>query len=114
MKVEVSQGRLAMLDASINKMLMTPSREMIALKGYGMVEQQVRIGWFRRRTVTKTYITGVTIIGYNSDGRFMGVLTKTCCYKYLTYVNLYQLRGNWIDFVEELRAFGFKLERTES
>jgi len=103
-----------MLDASINKMLMTPSREMIALKGYGMIQQKVRVGWFKRRTVTKTYITGVTIIGYNRDGRFMGVLTKSSCRKYLTYVNLYQLRGNWIDLTEELRAFGFKLEHIES
>jgi hypothetical protein len=54
------------------------------------------------------YLTGVNVHAWHSTGKFLGDLTDDSA-EWLLRRDLYRIRQNWIDFCDQLKAFGFKI-----
>jgi len=118
MKYKISRETEVMLQTLKGKMLMASSSNntgIYCITDYKITEERkVKERLFREdETVTVKYLTGITMNAFHHEGKFLAVLTEDCVERYLTFFNLYYFRQAWVDFQEELRAFGFKIIEIE-
>jgi hypothetical protein len=58
--------------------------------------------------VKQLYLTSVNVHGYHSTGKFIGSLSDESA-EWILRRDLYHVRQNWVDFNDQLKAFGFKV-----
>jgi hypothetical protein len=63
----------------------------------------------KKKLVKNIYLTELSIIGYNTKGRFLGTLSDEAAFRLVYIYDLYYFRDNWLEFKEELKAFGLEL-----
>ncbi len=119
MKYKLRQDQVTMLEQLKGKMLMTSSSSntgIYCIVDYKITEQrEVKERLFREDvTVTVPYLTEIKMNAFHHEGKFMATLTDDCVERYLNFFNLYYFRQAWIDFQEQLRAFGFKIVEIEN
>ncbi len=114
MKYKLRDDQVTMLDQLKGKMLMASSSSHIGIYciiDYKITEEhEIKERLFREdKQVTVKYLTGMKMNAFHHEGKFLATLTDDCVERYLTFFNLYYFRQCWIDFQEQLRAFGFKI-----
>lgn len=67
--------------------------------------------WHPKEKTTLVLIS-IKILAYNSDGKFIGYLTKESAERMVSIYNLYYFREVWVKFNEQLQAFGLKVRKT--
>jgi hypothetical protein len=113
MKKELDSTLLTTLEQLKDKMLLRKdSSHLLRITGFTVVKsEESRI--FSKKMVTKSYLTDVRIESFHPDGRFLGILTDDSAHKYVEYYNLYALRQNWVDFLQQLEAFGLEVVKKD-
>jgi hypothetical protein len=109
MKIQVGQKEINELKNYLNAILLLEST-LIVIKDYKIEEVTIK-RWLHKPKLVK-YLTNITINCYNSKFHWIGVFDQDVSFRILTYNNLNQLRQNWLDFKEGLKAFGFTIIKT--
>jgi hypothetical protein len=117
MNLEISQSTATQLSVLKGKMLM---RDNVL---YNIMEYKIEEvtetpekTWLNRnpKPKTKLILKGMKVLGYNSDGRFLGTYSEDTCKRLLMFFDLYYFRNTWIIFNEQLQAFGFEIKEIET
>ena len=114
MKKKIDRNTLDMLGVLKRSMLMTSKGILFVVdyfKHETIEEEEKSFFGLKKKVVKNIYLTDLTIIGYNTEGKFMGTLSDEQAWSLIYFYNLYTCRQNWVDFEEELKAFGFELTK---
>lgn len=116
MNIEISQSTKTQLGILKDKMLM---RDGVLYKITDFEIETVTVTpektFFNRNPKPKTQLIlkSIRILGYNSEGRFLGTFDEGACRRLVTWFDLYYFRNNWINFNEQLQAFGLEVKKIE-
>ena len=117
MNLEISQSTATELSVLKGKFLLR-NDTLYKIKDYKIEEvtETPEKSWLNKKPQPKTrlILKEIEILGYNSDGRFLGTFTKDTCRHLLVMYDLYYFRNNWITFMESLKAFGYELKEIET
>ena len=112
LNIELSQSAVSQLSVLKGKFLM---RDNVLYKITDYKIEEVittpKKSWYNKnpKPETKKILKNVRILGYNSEGRFLGTFDENGCRRLLNFFELYYLRNNWITLLEGLHAFGFEI-----
>lgn len=116
MKKKIDKNTLDMLGVVKRSMLMTSKGTLFAISDFKhktIEEEEKSFFGLKKKVVKNIYLTSITIVGYNNAGKFLGVLSEEAAWRLVYFYNLYVCRQIWLDFKEELKAFGIELIKTE-
>lgn len=113
MNLEISTRTKTQLGILKGKMLMRDS-QLYNISDYKIEEvtETPEKTWLNKnpKPETKLILKEISVLGYNSDGRFLGTFDESTCRRLITYFDLYYFRNTWIAFNEQLRAFGLEVK----
>lgn len=116
MKIKIKETDVLMLNNLKGKMLLKPdTNRLYTVMNFKTelvtetVMEKPNI-WKKAVPVEKAqlYLTAADINAWHSQGKFLGTLGDDSAEWFLRR-DLYYLRQNWIDFCDQLKAFGFKV-----
>jgi hypothetical protein len=111
MRELISQKTLTMLNVLKNKLLMYDDK-LFVVKNFTTEKVTVtpkNTIFSSSKPKEKIYLTSIKIVGYNKDGKFIGISDDDWSISFITIYNLYRFRETWENFKEQLKAFGFKI-----
>ena len=119
MKIKIKETDVLMLNQLKGKMLLkvdtAHSHRLYTIMRYKTEEITETVMekpsiWKKAVPVQKTqlYLTGADVNAWHSQGKFLGTLSDESA-EWLLRRDLYDLRQNWIDFCDQLKAFGLKV-----
>ena len=65
----------------------------------------------KRPNKVKLILTSITIRAYHGDGKFLGFMHADACERILIFFDLYSLHKVWLNFEEQLNAFGLEVKK---
>lgn len=107
MKYEIEDNLITMLGVLKNYMLLSSLGQIFVVKDFA-VENGIRKGLFGGKYEVK-YLTKLKIYTYNNQGKFLGVMRDDGCEGMLRHYDFYMMRQQFVDFMEQLKAFGFEI-----
>lgn len=107
MKTETNDYRITMLGVVKDKLLLSSLGQIFVVNDF-TVEYGIKTGLFGRKHKTD-YITSMKIYTYNDQGKFLGTLGDDACESMLRLYDFYVMRQQFVDFIEQLKAFGFEV-----
>lgn len=114
MKINVSTQDELMIKQVLKKMLMKSDGRLFIIDEVSFEDLDVTktTGFLKKTstTIKKRFITGAKIYSYHTEGKFLGTLTDDSAEQFLRYYNFYELRKQYEDFKEMLKAFGFEIQ----
>jgi len=127
MKIKVTPQILNMLKMNLNKILLIRHDKNVAqlyvvteVESIEEDEEEINVsgGFFRKRKtetvkVSNLYVTHMTMETMHPTGKYLGTLTDEACEHFVTWLDLYRLRKNWLYMVEQIKHMGFELKRIE-
>jgi hypothetical protein len=120
MKIKIKEVDVLMLKTLQGKMLLkidtAHSHRLYVIMNFKISEESetvVHKKGFWKKTTTETiekqlYLTAADVNAWHSQGKFLGTLSDESA-EWLLRRDLYDLRQNWIDFCDQLKAFGLKV-----
>lgn len=107
MKLEISENTLSTINIQLKNILMGQNR-LLYIESFKTITEDVKVEpfWGKSRIVKKTYLTEIKIVGYNPNGDFIGYYSDETCEQIIGYYDLHKMRKNWIEFRNQLKAFG--------
>ena len=73
--------------------------------------EEVKKHWFKPDEIVKVkYLTKLELTGYQQKGKYLGTVSDEVIEGSFVYKDLDELRQNWLDFKEQLKAFGATVE----
>lgn len=107
MKYEIDDNKITMLGVVKDKLLLSSLSQIFVVKDF-KVEEATETGIFGRKHNVK-YITNIKIFTYNNQGKFLGVMRDDGCEAMLAHYDFYVMRQHFVDFMEQLKVFGFEI-----
>ena len=70
---------------------------------------------FNRHPKAKTalVLTSLNIRAYHGEAKFLGYMKEDACKHFLSWFNLFGFRNIWLQFNEQLQAFGLEIKEIE-
>jgi hypothetical protein len=112
MKIETYDNQITMLDSVKGKLLLSSLGQIFCVKDF-TIEHAIEVGIFGGKKHVK-YITDLKIYTYHPQGKFLGVVREDACESMLHRYDFYIMRDQWIEFKEQLKAFGFEIQKIET
>jgi hypothetical protein len=114
MKIEVDDKKILALK-KIHNCLFLFGSHLYVIKEYKIVEEKRLVKhWFSEPTeVIDKYVTDMVVMGYSVEDRFLTQLTEDGCTYLLQFCNLYEMRRRWMDMHEQIKAFGFEINKVK-
>jgi hypothetical protein len=107
MRIETDNHQITMLNVLKDKLLLSSLGQIFVIKDF-TIENFIEDRLFGRKKTVK-YITDFKIEIYNDYAKFLGLLSGNSCESVLHRYDLYMMRQQWINFMEQLKAFGFQI-----
>lgn len=114
MKIKITDEYHNDLNAHLNDMLLIKSISFLCAIDEFKVEEveEVKKHWFKPdETVKVKYLTSLNLLGYSKEKKYLGTVCDEVIENSFVYKDLDKLRQNWIDFKEQLKAFGAVVEK---
>lgn len=114
MKIKITNEYHEDLKRHLNDMLLIKSISFLCCIDEFNVDEveEVKKHWFKPdETVKVKYLTNLVVLGYNIDKKFLGSVSEETIEHSFVYKDLTKLRQNWLDFKEQLKAFGAVVEK---
>lgn len=117
MKLKITETDLLTLNRLKGKMLMLPdNNRLYCIMNFKIEEESETIvqkkGFWKKTSTTtvkkQLYMTAVDINAWHPQGKFLGTLSHDSA-QWILRRDLYYIRQNWINFCEQLEAFGLKI-----
>ena len=117
MKLKITEADVLTLNNLRGKMLLAPDSHrlytIMNLKTEEASETITKKRGFWKKTTTTTvekqlYLTAADVNAWHSTGKFLGTLSDDSAQRLLRR-DLYYLRQKWVDFCDQLKAFGLKV-----
>ena len=119
MKIKVKEQDILTLENLKGKMLMMGDcnklYKIVDFKTVELEETVVTKKLFKAKTtdvVKQKYIVSLEIHAWHSTGKFLGTMADDSA-EWLIRRDLYRIRQNWMDFCDQLRAFGYEIKKIE-
>ena len=117
MNLEISDGTATQLSVLKGKFLMRDN-VLYKIADYEIEEvtETPEKTWCNRnpKPRIKKVLKAIKVLGYNSEGHFLGTFSADVCRRLITWFDIYYFRNTWITFVEQLHAFGYELKEIET
>jgi hypothetical protein len=120
MKIKVKDSDILTFENLKGKMLMMGDSNRLYViadfKTEELEETVVKKKLFKAKTtdvVKQKYLVSVDIHAWHSTGKFLGTMTDDSA-EWLLRRDLYRIRQNWLDFCDQLRAFGIEIKKIET
>jgi hypothetical protein len=110
-KIKMYDNQITMLFVVKGKLLLSSLGQIFVVKKF-TVEDGVEEGLFGRKKKVK-YITDIEILTYSNEGKFLGLVRDNNCESMLRHYDFYIMRQQWVDFMEQLKSFGFKIVKID-
>jgi predicted YcjX-like family ATPase len=117
MKIKITESDVLTLSNLKGKILLTSdTHRMYTIMRFKVEEASETIvhkhGFWKKTTTTtvekQLYLTAADVNAWHSQGKFLGTLSDESA-EWLLRRDLYDLRQNWIDFCDQLKAFGLQV-----
>lgn len=110
MEIKITQDKLNQLEAIQNSMLLLNDCILVICN----IKYEKREEWLRKtfrsdKLQTVIYLTNCEVIQYNFKGRYLGNHPEWIIKNLITDYNLLQLRSNWLEMLDQIKAFGYEL-----
>ena len=112
MKYETYDNQITMLGVVKDKLLFSSLGQIFVVRDF-TVKEETETGLFGGKH-KKNYITSINILSYNSVGKFLGIFRDSACEHMLRHYDFYVMRQQWLDFMEQLKSFGFEIVKIKS
>ena len=112
MDLEIDANKITMLSTLKGKALLSSLGQLFVVKDF-TIKEEVKKGILGRERRTN-YLKEIKIFTYHQQGKFLGTLREDACESMLHRYDFYVMRQQWIDFCDQLKAFGFKVEKIEA
>jgi hypothetical protein len=114
--IQIDDNKEIQLSALKGKMLMKDSF-LYRIEDYEIQEvtETPEKTFFNRHPKTKNILmlTSITVRAYHGDAKFLGYLKEDACRHLLSWFNLFGFRNIWLQFNEQLQAFGLEIREIE-
>lgn len=114
MHYEITEQKETMLNCVKGKMLMKDNFLYLIedFKIEEVTEDGGKTIFGRKRpNKVKLILTSITIRAYHGDGKFLGFMHADACERILIFFDLYSLHKVWLNFEEQLNAFGLEVKK---
>ena len=117
MKLKITEADVLTLNNLRGKMLLAPdSHRLYTIMNFKTEEASETItkkrGFWKKTTTTtvekQLYLTAADVHAWHSTGKFLGTLSDDSA-QWLLRRDLYYLRQKWVDFCDQLKAFGLQI-----
>ena len=109
-KIKTYDNQITMLTIVKGKLLLSSLGQIFVVKKF-TIEDGIETRSFGRERKVK-YITDLEILTYSNEGKFLGVVHDNNCESMLRH-DFYIMRQQWVDFMEQLKSFGFKIVKID-
>ena len=120
MKIKANDSDILTLENLKGKFLMlADGNKLYKIVDFKIVELEetvVKKKLFKAKTtdvVKQKYIVSLEIHAWHSTGKFLGTMADNSA-EWLIRRDLYYIRQNWVNFCDQLRAFGYEVKKIET
>ena len=110
--LEIDESKQIQLSTLKGKMLMKDSF-LYRIDDYEIQEvtETPEKSFFNKhpKSKKKLILTWITIRAYHGDAKFLGYMKEDACKHFLSWFNLFGFRNIWLQFNEQLQAFGLEV-----
>lgn len=111
MHVEISNYQIIMLNSLKNNMLLDEYNNAYVLKHFEIKSEIInKKQLFRTKKTVKNYLVKIDILGYNTKTKTLNSISNLSCILFINDDMLYDMRQNWIHFIEQINEFGFEMK----
>lgn len=116
MRLKVTDSQINKIERNSKSILMSTERRIFVIDDYTVEECEEPKKTFLKKSkelVKNKYLTSAVVLGYNTEGKFLGSMNDQGVENFFMFTNFDKMRQRWLDFKEELKAFHLEIKHVE-
>jgi len=109
MKIKINNDQIILSLEKVKGKMLMKEKDLFCIQNFETIteteEKSIKKFSSETEKIKITYVTLLVIRVYHQTGKFVGTYTDKAAEEFISHYDLFKLRQNWKDFLEQLNAF---------